>query len=227
MEIAVVDYGMGNLRSVSKALEHVAPAAKVTVTADPAVVARAQRVVFPGQGAMPDCMREMDARGLREAVLDAAHSKPFLGICIGLQMLFERSEEGDVAGLALLPGQVKRFAADAMFDEAGARLKVPHMGWNGVRQDLDHALWEGIADDSRFYFVHSYYIDTPNSALVAGSSEYPRRFTCAIARDNIFAVQFHPEKSDKAGLRLLENFTRWQPASTYSVGSLAATAQQT
>ena len=227
MEIAVVDYGMGNLRSVSKALEHVAPAAKVTVTSDPAAVARAERVVFPGQGAMPACMREMDARGLRGAILDAAHSKPFLGICIGLQMLFERSEEGDVPGLALLPGRVRRFAAEAMVDEAGARLKVPHMGWNCVRQEIDHPLWQEIADDSRFYFVHSYYIDTPLSELVAGSSEYPRRFTCAIARGNIFAVQFHPEKSDKAGLRLLENFTRWEPTSTYAAAAPATAGQQT
>jgi glutamine amidotransferase len=214
MNIAVVDYGMGNLRSVSKALEHVIPTATVTVTSDPNVIARADRVVFPGQGAMPDCMREMDARGLRSAIVDAAHAKPFLGICIGLQMLFERSEEGDVAGLALLPGRVRRFAAKNMVDAAGARLKVPHMGWNGVRQDLDHPMWSAIPDNSRFYFVHSYYIDTPLADLVAGSSEYPQRFTCAVARDNIFAVQFHPEKSDTAGLQLLRNFVRWDPAST-------------
>jgi glutamine amidotransferase len=216
-DIAVIDYGMGNLRSVSKAIEHVAPGLSVVVTDDPAEVARAQRVVFPGQGAMPDCMREMDARGLRQAVVDAAHSKPFLGICIGLQMLFERSEEGDVAGLGLLPGQVRRFAADAMVDDNGSRLKVPHMGWNRVRQAQPHALWDGIEDDARFYFVHSYYVETATPALVSGRTDYPRPFTCAIGCDNVFAVQFHPEKSAAAGLRLLANFVQWQPAGRLSV----------
>jgi glutamine amidotransferase len=211
-DIAVIDYGMGNLRSVSKALEHVAPGLDVAVTGDPAVVARAARVVFPGQGAMPDCMRELDARGLRQAVLDAACSKPFLGICIGLQMLFERSEEGDAAGLGVLPGRVRRFPAAAMVDAGGARLKVPHMGWNRVRQVAAHPLWRGIPDQSRFYFVHSYYVETAEPGLVAGSSEYPYAFTCAIARDNVFAVQFHPEKSAQSGLQLLANFTQWQPA---------------
>ncbi len=211
-DVAVIDYGMGNLRSVSKAIEHVAPGLTVIVTDDPAEVARAARVVFPGQGAMPDCMREMDARGLRKAVMDAAHTKPFLGICIGLQMLFERSEEGDVAGLGLLPGYVRRFATDAMVDAAGQRLKVPHMGWNHVRQLHSHPLWDGIDDGARFYFVHSYYVETADTALVAGATDYPGPFTCAIARDNVFAVQFHPEKSAAAGLRLLANFVQWQPA---------------
>jgi glutamine amidotransferase len=211
-DVAVIDYGMGNLRSVSKAIEHVAPGLSVVVTDDPAEVARAARVVFPGQGAMPDCMREMDARGLRSAVLDAARAKPFLGICIGLQMLFERSDEGDVAGLGLLPGHVRKFAADAMVDAVGSRLKVPHMGWNRVRQTQAHPLWAGIADSARFYFVHSYYVETADVALVAGETDYPRSFTCAIARDNVFAVQFHPEKSAAAGLRLLANFVAWQPA---------------
>ncbi len=212
-DIAVIDYGMGNLRSVSKAIEHVAPGAEVTVTSDPAVVARAARVVFPGQGAMPDCMREMDARGLRAAVLDAAYAKPFLGICIGLQMLFERSEEGDVAGLGVLRGRVRRFPAAEMLDPAGVRLKVPHMGWNRVHQAATHPLWRGIADASRFYFVHSYFVEAAEPGLIAGWSEYPAPFTCAIARDNIFAVQFHPEKSAQAGLQLLSNFVQWQPAS--------------
>ena len=211
-DIAVVDYGMGNLRSVSKAIEHVAPGCKVVVTGDPAVVAGAARVVFPGQGAMPDCMREMDARGLRQAVLDAAHGKPFLGICIGLQMLFEKSAEGDVAGLGVMRGGVQRFSPAAMVDAAGARLKVPHMGWNRVRQLAAHALWRGIPDQSRFYFVHSYYVQTADTGLVAGDCEYPRPFTCAIARDNVFAVQFHPEKSATAGLQLLANFVQWQPS---------------
>jgi glutamine amidotransferase len=209
--IAVIDYGMGNLRSVSKALEHVAPGAAVQVTSDPGVVSRADRVVFPGQGAMPDCMRELDARGLRPAVLEAARSKPFLGICIGLQMLFERSEEGDTPGLAVFPGRVKRFAPEAMHDAYGAKLKVPHMGWNEVMQTAPHALWRGIADANRYYFVHSYYVEAGRPELVAGTSSYGFPFTSAVAQDNIFAVQFHPEKSQTAGLALLANFVTWNP----------------
>ena len=209
--IAVIDYGMGNLRSVSKALEHVAPDADVRVTSDPEVVRRAGRVVFPGQGAMPDCMREMDARGLRSAVLEAARSKPFLGICIGLQMLFERSEEGDTPGLGVFPGQVKRFPPGAMKDAQGGKLKVPHMGWNEVMQAEPHALWRGISDANRYYFVHSYYVEAGRSELVAGYSIYGFPFTCAVAQDNIFAVQFHPEKSQTAGLALLANFVTWKP----------------
>jgi glutamine amidotransferase len=211
-DVAVVDYGMGNLRSVAKAIEHVAPRLAVAVTSDPAAITRARRVVFPGQGAMPDCMREMDARGLRDAVVSAAREKPFLGICIGLQMLFEQSEEGDVPGLALLPGRIRRFPADRMRDERGARLKVPHMGWNEVHQAQSHALWEGIPQESRFYFVHSYYADPGAAGLVAGSTVYGVPFASAVARDNVFAVQFHPEKSQAAGLRLLSNFVAWQPA---------------
>lgn len=211
IDIAVIDYGMGNLRSVSKAIEHVAPQSRVAVTSDPAVVAAAGRVVFPGQGAMPDCMREMESRGLRPVLLEAARSKPFLGICIGLQMLFERSEEGDTPGLGILPGIVRRFPAARMFDAQGARLKVPHMGWNEVEQAA-HPLWDGIPDRSRFYFVHSYYPEPVDASMVAGWSAYPFRFACAAARGNLFAVQFHPEKSHNAGLRLLANFVRWQPA---------------
>ena len=211
ISIAVIDYGMGNLRSVSKALEHVAPDAAVEVTSDPMVVMRADRVVFPGQGAMPDCMRELDARGLRPAVLEAARSKPFLGICIGLQMLFERSEEGDTPGLGVFPGQVKRFPPGVMKDAHGAKLKVPHMGWNEVMQAEPHALWHGISDANRFYFVHSYYVEPQNPDVIAGSTHYGIPFTSAIARANIFAVQFHPEKSAQAGLRLLGNFMRWNP----------------
>jgi glutamine amidotransferase len=209
--IAVIDYGMGNLRSVSKALEHVAPDAEVHVTSDPELVRQAERVVFPGQGAMPDCMREMDARGLRPAVLEAARSKPFLGICIGLQMLFERSEEGDTPGLGVFPGQVKRFPPEAMKDAQGGKLKVPHMGWNEVMQAGSHALWQGIADANRYYFVHSYYVEAGRPELVAGYSIYGFPFTCAVAQDNIFAVQFHPEKSQTAGLALLANFVSWKP----------------
>ncbi len=210
--VAVVDYGMGNLRSVSKALEHVAPGARVDVTSDPEIVHAADRVVVPGQGAMPDCMRELDARGLRPSVLEAAGSKPFLGICIGLQMLFDYSEEGGVAGLGLLSGAVRRFPAAAMVDANGNRLKVPHMGWNEVWHSRHHALWEGIPDGSRFYFVHSYYVDPADAGVVVGRSDYPFSFACAVARANMFAVQFHPEKSADAGLRLLANFAQWQPA---------------
>jgi imidazole glycerol-phosphate synthase subunit HisH len=210
IDVAVIDYGMGNLRSVSKALERVAPSLKVVVTSQPDEVRRARRIVFPGQGAMPDCMRELDARGLRPAVLEAAHGKPFLGICIGLQMLFEVSEEGHVPGLNLLGGRVVRFPSEAMVGAAGDRLKVPHMGWNEVQQTREHPLWDGIAQGSRFYFVHSYYPAPRDRSLVAGFSLYPFPFACAVARDNLFAVQFHPEKSQEAGLRLLYNFVQWE-----------------
>ena len=209
-DIAIVDYGMGNLRSVAKALEHVAPEAVIAVTNNPEVVRKAERVVVPGQGAMPDCLHELARRGLREAVQDAAANKPFLGICIGLQMLFDSSEEGNVPGLGIVPGKVKRFPASAMKDEKGQKLKVPHMGWNEVHQAVEHPLWKNIANDSRFYFVHSYYVETAD-ADSAGYSAYPFPFTCAVAKDNIFAVQFHPEKSHVAGLALLDNFVRWKP----------------
>jgi len=222
IDVAVIDYGMGNLHSVAKAIEHVAPQLKVVVTSDASTVARAARVVFPGQGAMPDCVREMDARGLREAVLAAARAKPFLGICIGLQMLFDRSEEGDTPGLGLLRGQVRRFPAAKMVNGRGARLKVPHMGWNEVRQTVAHPLWQGIPQGSRFYFVHSYYPEPAAREFAAGETTYGVPFTCAAARGNVFAVQFHPEKSDQAGLRLLTNFATWQPAAQRPGQSAAA-----
>lgn len=195
---------MGNLRSVSKAIEHVAPAHQVLVTADPKAIAAADRVVVPGQGAMPDCMRQLGASGARDAVVEATRTKPFLGICIGLQMLFERGEEGDTPGLGILPGAVPRFRVPK-------GLKVPHMGWNEVAQAHPHPLWEGIQDRSRFYFVHSYYPAPKDRALVAATCDYGAPFTCAVAKDNIFAVQFHPEKSQSAGLQLLSNFVRWRP----------------
>jgi glutamine amidotransferase len=206
LKIAVVDYGMGNIRSVSKALERVAPREQVEVTSDPGVIRASDRVVVPGQGAMPDCMAQLAASGAREAVIAAARDKPFLGICIGMQMLFERGEEGDTPGLGLLAGGVPRFPAARM-----AGLKVPHMGWNQVRQAKPHALWDGIASGERFYFVHSYYPAPADAGLVTGTCEYGVSFTCAISRDNIFAVQFHPEKSQAAGLRLLSNFVQWRP----------------
>jgi glutamine amidotransferase len=209
--IAVIDYGMGNLRSVWQALVHVADGRKVVVTADPAIVAAAERVVFPGQGAMPDCMRELDARGLRAVVIEAAKSKPFLGICIGQQMLFEHSAEGDVAGLGVFAGQVRRFPAEKMVSAKGEKLKVPHMGWNEVAQTRSHALWEGIEDGSRFYFVHSYYVDPVQVHDISCTTNYGIPFTSAVARDNIFAIQCHPEKSAQAGLALLTNFVHWKP----------------
>jgi glutamine amidotransferase len=209
VDVAVVDYGMGNLRSVEQALRKVSPAAEIVVTDDADVIANAKRVVFPGQGAMPDCMRELDARGLRDAVLLAARSRPFLGICIGLQMLFEHSDEGDVAGLGILRGKVVRFASH-MRDAQGNKLKVPHMGWNQVHH-IRHPLWDGIDQDARFYFVHSYYVQPQDASLAQATSQYPQSFVCAVAKDNLFAVQFHPEKSSTAGLKLLQNFVQWNP----------------
>lgn len=215
VDIAVVDYGMGNLRSVSKAVEHVAAGKSVVITSDAATIQRATHVIFPGQGAMPDCMRELEARNLKFAIIDAAKNKPFLGICIGMQLLFEHSEEGNTAGLGLLKGQVKRFA-EKLTDENGSKLKVPHMGWNRVYQtnsdqNRPHALWNNIEDATRFYHVHSYYVVPHDKVLTAGESEYPNRFTTAIAYDNIFATQFHVEKSAAAGLQLLNNFVNWKP----------------
>ena len=209
--VVVVDYGMGNLRSVAKAIEHVAPEVEVRVSSDAAEIAAADRVVVPGQGAMPDCMRELSARGLREAVVRAAAEKPFLGICVGLQMLFGHAEEGDVMGLEILPGRVPRFPQAAMVADDGTRLKVPHMGWNQVQQAEAHPLWDGIEDGARFYFVHSYYVEPQSPEVIAGSTHYGIPFTSAVARANIFAVQFHPEKSAQDGLRLLANFMRWNP----------------
>ena len=209
--IVVIDYGMGNLRSVWQALVRVADGRQVLVSSDPAMVSAAERVVFPGQGAMPDCMREIDQRGLRTAGLDAARNKPFLGICIGQQMLFEHSEEGDVPGLGVLAGAVRRFPPSRMFDAAGDKLKVPHMGWNEVHHTRDHALWNGIADGARFYFVHSYFVDPLAGDCAVGTTAYGIPFTSAVARDNIFAIQCHPEKSAVDGLALLANFVAWKP----------------
>jgi len=214
--IAIVDYGMGNLRSVAKAVEHAAPKARVRVSSDAAEISNADRVVFPGQGAMPDCMRYLKQAGLEEVVLRAAREKPLLAVCIGEQMLFDLSEEArppatGTPGLGLFAGAVVRFRAAELDQPDGRRLKVPHMGWNRVRQARPHLLWHGIPDESWFYFVHSYYVAPSDPKVVFGEAIYGRTFTCVVARDNIFATQFHPEKSAAAGLRIYENFTRWNP----------------
>jgi len=210
--IAVIDYGMGNLRSVSKAIEHVVgPDDQVLVTDDTALILSADRVVFPGQGAARDCMIAIGDHHVRQAILEAARSKPFLGICMGLQVLMEHSEENQGTWLlGVFPGQVRRFARDMPGDE-GLALKIPHMGWNRVQPTHPHSLWEGIEPGSRFYFVHSYHVDPEDASLAAATTDYGIDFTSAIARGNVFAVQFHPEKSADAGLRLLRNFVGWAP----------------
>lgn len=210
-KIVVVDYGMGNLRSVAQALRRVAPEADVRISGELAEVRAADRIVLPGQGAMPDCMRSLRDSGLLEAVIEASRSKPLLGVCVGEQMLFDRSEEGDTPGLGLLPGEVVRFRLEGMTQPDGSRFKVPQMGWNRVRQAQSHALWNGIDDGSYFYFVHSYYAVPAEARHTAGETEYGLRFACAVARDNIFATQFHPEKSATAGLQLYKNFVHWNP----------------
>lgn len=210
-KIVVVDYGMGNLRSVAQALRHVAPEADVRISSELADILSADRLVLPGQGAMPDCMRCLRESGLQEAVMEAARSKPLFGVCVGEQMLFDWSEEGDTPGLGLLPGKVVRFQLDGRVQEDGSRFKVPQMGWNRVQQKLSHPLWNGIADNSYFYFVHSYYAMPVDPKHTAGETDYGAPFACAVARDNIFATQFHPEKSATAGLQLYKNFVHWNP----------------
>ena len=207
--IAVIDYGMGNLHSVAKALEHVCPGAKISVTADPAVVEDADRVVFPGVGAIRDCMGEIQRLNVGDVVGKAMKTKPVLAICIGMQALMRRSEEnGGVDCLGLLPGQVT-FFGDDLIDPQGAKLKVPHMGWNNVHQTIDHPLWQGVEQDSRFYFVHSYHVESLNNPNVSGTGDYGSEFAAALSHNNLFAVQFHPEKSADAGLQLLRNFCQW------------------
>ena len=211
--VAVVDYGMGNLRSVSQAVMHVARGSGVDVriTSDPADVRAAQRVVLPGQGAMPDCMRELRESGLLAAVLEAAAGKPLMGVCIGMQMLLSSSDEGPTEGLGLIEGKVERFSLDGRFQADGSRYKVPQMGWNRVHQTRAHALWAGIPDAAYFYFVHSFYASPTQALHSVGETEYGCRFTSALARDNIFATQFHPEKSAEYGLALYRNFLHWNP----------------
>ena len=210
--VAVVDYGMGNLRSVSQAVKHVAVGSgvDVVVTQHADEVLAADRVVLPGQGAMRDCMRELQDSGMRNAVLHAAANKPLLGVCVGMQMLLEHSEEQDTPGLKLIPGRVQRFRLEGRLQPDGSRFKVPQMGWNQVFQQ-PHALWQGVADGSWFYFVHSFYAAPSEPRHTAGVADYGGRFTCAVARDNIFATQFHPEKSADQGLALYRNFLRWKP----------------
>jgi glutamine amidotransferase len=210
-KIVVVDYGMGNLRSVAQALKHVAPEADVRISGELADIKSADRLVLPGQGAIPDCMRCLRESGLQEAVVESTKTKPLLGVCVGEQLLFDWSEEGDTPGIGLLPGKVVRFRLDGKLQDDGSRFKVPQMGWNRVKQTLSHPLWEGIADDSYFYFVHSYYVMPDDAAHTAGVTDYGGPFTCAVAKDNIFATQFHPEKSATAGLQLYKNFVHWNP----------------
>jgi imidazole glycerol-phosphate synthase subunit HisH len=211
--VAVVDYGMGNLRSVSQAVHAAAADAgfEVIVTAKPEEVRAAERVVLPGQGAMPDCMRELSACGLREAVLEAAASKPLFGVCVGMQMLLDHSAEGNTPSLGLIPGEVVKFDLAGKTQADGSRFKVPQMGWNQVQQSRAHPVWAGVPDNSYFYFVHSFYARPLNAAHSVGMTDYGALFTSAVARDNIFATQFHPEKSAAHGLALYRNFLHWNP----------------
>ncbi|KMQ81220.1 Imidazole glycerol phosphate synthase amidotransferase subunit [Candidatus Burkholderia pumila] len=209
--IAIVDYGMGNLRSVYQALKKAAPEADVAIVDQPQGIGTADRIVLPGQGAMRDCMSHLGESGLQEAVMQAAREKPMLCVCIGEQMLFNWSEEGDTKGLGLLPGKVVRFQLDGMLQDDGSLFKVPQMGWNRVHQTQNHVMWDGVADGAFFYFVHSYYVVPENAAHTSCETTYGSPFTSAVARDNIFATQFHPEKSADAGLRLYRNFMHWNP----------------
>jgi len=210
--VAVVDYGMGNLRSVSQAVQHVAQGSglEAVITSRPEDVRAAERVVLPGQGAMPDCMRELRESGLLESVLEAAASKPLFGVCVGMQMVLNRSEEGPTDGLGLIPGEVVRFQLEGQRQPDGSRYKVPQMGWNQVWQK-PHPIWAGVPDGSYFYFVHSFYARPSDPRHSVGESDYGVRFTAAVARDNIFATQFHPEKSADQGLTLYRNFLHWNP----------------
>jgi imidazole glycerol-phosphate synthase subunit HisH len=210
-KIVVVDYGMGNLRSVAQALRHAAPEAEVQISGELSVLRAADRVVLPGQGAMRDCMRSLRESGLQDELMRASASKPLLGVCVGEQMLFDWSEEGDTPGLGLLPGKVVRFNLEGRVQDDGSRFKVPQMGWNRVKQTQPHTLWEGIADHTYFYFVHSYYAVPADAAHLFGETPYGEMFCCAVGRDNIFATQFHPEKSASAGLQLYKNFVHWNP----------------
>jgi glutamine amidotransferase len=210
-KIVVVDYGMGNLRSVAQALRAVAPEADVIISGEPLDIDSADRLVLPGQGAMRDCMLSLRESGVLDALLRASRTRPMLGVCVGEQMLFDRSEEADTAGLGLLPGRVVRFELDGQLQADGSRFKVPQMGWNRVKQLQAHPVWEGIADDAYFYFVHSYYAQPVDPKDSIGETDYGAPFCSAVARENIVATQFHPEKSAAAGLQLYKNFVHWNP----------------
>jgi len=207
---AVLDYGSSNLRSVTKALEHVADnSSKIIVSSEVDQIRDADRVVFPGQGAIGQCMQSIKAKGLDEILTECVVNKPFLGICMGMQTLMDESEEdGGTLGLGFLRGTVFKFPWNAK-DKKGDAYKVPHMGWNRVYPKIEHPLWKGIKLGERFYFVHSYYVKAENESEIAATTDYILDFTSAIARDNLFAVQFHPEKSQKPGLQLLSNFLQW------------------
>lgn len=210
-KIAIIDYGMGNLRSVAKALEHVTDkSVRVIITSNKTEVASADHIVFPGQGAARDCMAKLEEHHLHQVVLDAWENKPFLGICMGLQVLFDSSEENEgTPCLGLIPGQVKAFDHNMLNAEKKGRLKIPHMGWNHVKQCKAHPLWQGIEDNARFYFVHSFYVAPKDKSTVCGKTKYGPVFTSAVTQNNFFACQFHPEKSAKDGLQLLKNFVDW------------------
>nr|WP_314545096.1 imidazole glycerol phosphate synthase subunit HisH [uncultured Massilia sp.] len=208
--IVVID-GVGNLRSVVQALRAVAPEADVQVSNDAAVIDAADRVVLPGQGAMRDCMQSLRASGAQDALLRAVATRPVMGVCVGEQMLFDLSEEGNEPGLSLMPGKVVRFQLDGKLQADGSRFKVPQMGWNRVRQSRAHPLWDGVPDNSYFYFVHSYYAVPENPEHTIGEADYGAPYCCAVAMDNIVATQFHPEKSAAAGLQLYKNFVHWNP----------------
>ena len=207
--VAVIDYGMGNLHSVAKALEH-AGRGKVIVSHDPATILAADRVVLPGVGAIRDCLAEIRRLGMDKVIAEAVRSKPFLGVCVGMQALMDHSEEnGGTDCLGVIPGQVRYFGDNLTDPNSGAALKVPHMGWNQVHQQQEHPLWAGIAQDARFYFVHSYYVTPAEPAHLAASSRHGVDFAAALARENVFATQFHPEKSQQVGLQLYDNFLQW------------------
>lgn len=207
MKIAIVDIGTGNLRSVYKALQHVAPQASIHVSVDPDFISRADRVVFPGQGAMGNCMQVLARTELQQAIEAVIATKPFLGICLGLEALYRHSEEdGGIEGLGVLKGRVRRLQSTL---PGKVPLKIPHMGWNTVSQTRAHPLWDKIQQGSRFYFVHSYGVDAEDVTEVAGTTEYGVSFVSAASKGNVFAVQFHPEKSQQAGLTLLRNFVTW------------------
>ena len=209
VDVAVIDYGMGNLHSASKALEFVAPGKKIVVTSDRDQILAAERVMFPGVGAIRDCMAEIRRLGIDTLLPELIKTRPVLAICVGMQALMDSSEENQgVDCIGVLPGKV-RFFGDNLVDSNGEKLKVPHMGWNQVKQVRDHPIWHGIESDSRFYFVHSYYVEAENDQQIYGSTEYSSTFTSVMADTNLVATQFHPEKSQHAGLALLKNFVNW------------------